>query len=405
MSKGGSSGGVSTATGKIIRSFQQAAPDSGSVPKDVMARAMQGMMATTDVGGFSVKERHIHVLVGGIRYAYISGSSGKEPSQQAIEKILNKRFSISSSKPQGKGAGAPEDYHTVAQINVRHAISDAYAAGQKHEAAGPAPAPAKAAPAAAKTPKKTAPAALVSFVGKAMGFDTLKHQKSSADFKEAHVETIRSGLTSAFVAGSGGKPPAWGVLDHIAKKQMGIITLKTRNSDSMDFHEVSSWGVKASIKAAYAAGIKAAAKAGPAPAPAKKPGGIVGNLAAGPTYNAQGQLVAFTSAGAAPGTAPNKLTVTKDAQGKVTKIETSVHKSPKALAAVKAEKAANAAAAKAAGGAARKAAKSKAAKSPKAPTVAQAKAAGYKPGDVQYGWSGTGWVPIRKFTGKGWTKV
>jgi hypothetical protein len=217
MSKGGSSGGVSTATGKIIRSFQQAAPDSGSVPKDVMARAMQGMMATTDVGGFSVKERHIHVLVGGIRYAYISGSSGKEPSRQAIEKILNKRFSISSSKPQGKGAGAPEDYHTVAQINVRHAISDAYAAGQKHEAA---------------------------------------------------------------------------------------------------------------------------ATAGPAPALAKKPGGIVGNLAAGPTYNAQGQLVAFTSAGAAPGTAPNKLTVTKDAQGNVTKIETSVHKSPKALAAVKAANAA-----------------------------------------------------------------
>ena len=35
-------------------------------------------------------------------------------------------------------------------------------------------------------------------------------------------------------------------------------TLQTRNSDRMDFHEVSVWGVKSALMAAYEAGRQAA---------------------------------------------------------------------------------------------------------------------------------------------------
>ena len=37
-----------------------------------------------------------------------------------------------------------------------------------------------------------------------------------------------------------------------------IETLETRNSDRMDFHEVSVWGVKSALMAAYEAGRQAA---------------------------------------------------------------------------------------------------------------------------------------------------
>jgi hypothetical protein len=41
---------------------------------------------------------------------------------------------------------------------------------------------------------------------------------------------------------------------HLSAK---IETLETRNSDSLDFYEVSAWGIKAALVAAYAAGWEA----------------------------------------------------------------------------------------------------------------------------------------------------
>jgi hypothetical protein len=45
-------------------------------------------------------------------------------------------------------------------------------------------------------------------------------------------------------------------LTAIAHGHLGIPTLEGRNSDSLDFHEVSVWGVKAALTAAYEAGVK-----------------------------------------------------------------------------------------------------------------------------------------------------
>jgi len=47
----------------------------------------------------------------------------------------------------------------------------------------------------------------------------------------------------------------------IAEKHLFIETLEERKSDSLDFHEVSVWGVKAALEAAYAAGQAAAREA------------------------------------------------------------------------------------------------------------------------------------------------
>ncbi|MCL2107045.1 MAG: hypothetical protein FWH26_08335 [Oscillospiraceae bacterium] len=40
-------------------------------------------------------------------------------------------------------------------------------------------------------------------------------------------------------------------LEEIAKNNLGIDTLRTQNSDSLDFHEVSVWSLKAALEAAY----------------------------------------------------------------------------------------------------------------------------------------------------------
>ncbi len=48
------------------------------------------------------------------------------------------------------------------------------------------------------------------------------------------------------------------LLAAIAQKHLFIKTLETRNSDGLDFHEVSVWGVHAGLEAAYAAGLAAA---------------------------------------------------------------------------------------------------------------------------------------------------
>ena len=47
-------------------------------------------------------------------------------------------------------------------------------------------------------------------------------------------------------------------MQQIALDHLFIETLETRNSDRMDFHEVSVWGVKSALIAAYEAGQQAA---------------------------------------------------------------------------------------------------------------------------------------------------
>ena len=51
------------------------------------------------------------------------------------------------------------------------------------------------------------------------------------------------------------------LLADIAEKHLFIETLEERKSVSLDFHEVSVWGVKAALEAAYAAGLAAAREA------------------------------------------------------------------------------------------------------------------------------------------------
>jgi hypothetical protein len=46
-------------------------------------------------------------------------------------------------------------------------------------------------------------------------------------------------------------------LEKIAKEELFIETLETRNSDELDFHEVSIWGVKKALELAFELGKKA----------------------------------------------------------------------------------------------------------------------------------------------------
>lgn len=48
------------------------------------------------------------------------------------------------------------------------------------------------------------------------------------------------------------------LLQQIALDHLFIDTLETRKSDRLDFHEVSVWGVKSALMAAYEAGRQAA---------------------------------------------------------------------------------------------------------------------------------------------------
>ena len=48
------------------------------------------------------------------------------------------------------------------------------------------------------------------------------------------------------------------LLAAIAKATLHIDTLETRKSDSLDFHDVAVWSVKAALEAAYRAGLAAA---------------------------------------------------------------------------------------------------------------------------------------------------
>lgn len=46
----------------------------------------------------------------------------------------------------------------------------------------------------------------------------------------------------------------------IAQQHLSVETLVTRNSDDLDFHDVSAWGIKAALEAAYEAGRKSSRK-------------------------------------------------------------------------------------------------------------------------------------------------
>ena len=47
------------------------------------------------------------------------------------------------------------------------------------------------------------------------------------------------------------------LLARIAQEHLLIDTLETRNSDSLDFHDVGVWCVKSALMAAYQAGLAA----------------------------------------------------------------------------------------------------------------------------------------------------
>jgi len=47
------------------------------------------------------------------------------------------------------------------------------------------------------------------------------------------------------------------LLTEIAKKHLSFETLETRNSDSLDFHDVAVWSLKEALQEAYEAGFNA----------------------------------------------------------------------------------------------------------------------------------------------------
>ncbi len=57
-----------------------------------------------------------------------------------------------------------------------------------------------------------------------------------------------------------GKIAVDGQLESIARRTLGIKTLKSRNSDHLDFHEVSVWQLQEALRLAHQAGYDAANK-------------------------------------------------------------------------------------------------------------------------------------------------
>ena len=45
------------------------------------------------------------------------------------------------------------------------------------------------------------------------------------------------------------------LLEKIAKDNIGLETLKTRNSDDLDFHDVAVWSIKKALQDAFIAGM------------------------------------------------------------------------------------------------------------------------------------------------------
>lgn len=50
------------------------------------------------------------------------------------------------------------------------------------------------------------------------------------------------------------------LLEAIARRALDIPTLTTRNSDQLDFHDVSVWSISDALQQAYAAGFEAGQK-------------------------------------------------------------------------------------------------------------------------------------------------
>ena len=50
------------------------------------------------------------------------------------------------------------------------------------------------------------------------------------------------------------------LLSQIAQQHLGIETLVTRRSDSLDFHDVAVWCLRDALEAAFSAGIEHASK-------------------------------------------------------------------------------------------------------------------------------------------------
>lgn len=50
-------------------------------------------------------------------------------------------------------------------------------------------------------------------------------------------------------------------LTQIAQTKLGIETLDTRHSDSLDFHDLAVWSLREALEAAYQAGIEQGRKA------------------------------------------------------------------------------------------------------------------------------------------------
>ena len=49
------------------------------------------------------------------------------------------------------------------------------------------------------------------------------------------------------------------LLLEIAERHLFVVTLETRNSDRLDFHEHAVWAIRSALEAAYEAGCRAAA--------------------------------------------------------------------------------------------------------------------------------------------------
>jgi hypothetical protein len=54
-------------------------------------------------------------------------------------------------------------------------------------------------------------------------------------------------------------------IKRIARDILGVEILDTRNSDSLDFHDLPVWEIKRALEAAYLAGATAAAEKARAP--------------------------------------------------------------------------------------------------------------------------------------------
>ena len=48
------------------------------------------------------------------------------------------------------------------------------------------------------------------------------------------------------------------LISEIAAKYLGVKTLETQNSDTLDFHDIAAWSLKVALEAAFNAGYESA---------------------------------------------------------------------------------------------------------------------------------------------------